>query len=68
MLNQIIVEKNYTNNEEHYFLGQKYLLQIVPNSKKPSVKVVDEQIILSVKANFTQLQIKNLLQQIKNLL
>ena len=63
MLNQIIVEKNYTNNEEHYFLGQKYLLQIVPNSKKPSVKVVDEQIILSVKANFTQLQIKNLLQK-----
>ena len=63
MLNQIIVEKNYTNNEEHYFLGQKYLLEVMQTNKKPSVKVVDEQIILSVKANFTQLQIKNLLQK-----
>ena len=61
MLNQIIVEKNYTNNEEHYFLGRKYLLEVMQTNKKPSVKVVDEQIILSVKANFTQLQIKNLL-------
>lgn len=63
MLNQIIVEKNYTNNEEHYFLGRKYLLEVMRVNKKPSVKVVDEQIILSVKANFTQLQIKNLLQK-----
>ena len=37
MLNCNIVEKNYTNNEEHYFLGEKYLLKIVPNSQKPSV-------------------------------
>ena len=63
MLNCNIVEKNYTNNEEHYFLGEKYLLKIVPNSQKPSVKAVDGHIIINVKANFTQLQIKNLLQE-----
>ena len=56
-------KKDYVSNEEHYFLGEKYLLEVVQTSKKPSVEVVDGQIILSVKANFTQMQIKNLLQE-----
>ncbi len=56
-------KKDYVNNEEHYFLGEKYLLEVVQTSKKPSVEVIDRQIILNVKANFTQLQIKNLLQK-----
>ena len=56
-------KKDYVSNEEHYFLGEKYLLEVVQTSKKTSVEVVDGQIILSVKANFTQMQIKNLLQE-----
>ena len=56
-------KKDYVNNEEHDFLGEKYLLEVVQTSKKPSVEVIDRQIILNVKANFTQLQIKNLLQK-----
>ncbi len=72
----------YINNEEHYFLGEKYLLNVVQTNKKASVEFINGNIVLyhfnlkyivrlinfkvemvlNIKAGFTQMQIKNLLQ------
>jgi predicted metal-dependent hydrolase len=55
-------KKDYINNEEHYFLGEKYLLNVVQTNKKASVEFINGNIVLNIKAGFTQMQIKNLLQ------
>jgi len=55
-------KKAYKNNEEHHFLGEKYLLEVVQTSKKPSLEVVDGHIILNIKNHFGEAEKKHLLQ------
>ncbi len=39
-------KKDYINNEEHYFLGEKYLLNVVQTNKKASVEFINGNIVL----------------------
>lgn len=55
-------KKAYANNEEHYFLGEKYLLEVVQTSKKASAEVIDGHIILNIKNHFGEAEKKHLLQ------
>lgn len=54
-------EKKYITNEEHYFFGKKYYLNIILTNKKPNIELVNDKMIVNVKINFTQAQIKNVL-------
>lgn len=52
----------FENNEEHYFLGEKYILEILEVAKKPGVEIANERLILKVKTRSS----KKLRQEVLN--
>lgn len=43
--------RDYTTKESHYYLGKRYLLQVVINDAKPSVIIKHNTIILQIRPN-----------------
>lgn len=56
------IPKQYKSGEEHNFFGQKYLLEVVEENKKPNVKIVDGTLILKVREKATKKQREKVLQ------
>lgn len=56
-------ERKYVNRETHYFLGKKYLLKVMENSKTAKVAITKNTIVLSVKPAATQLQKQSLINE-----
>jgi predicted metal-dependent hydrolase len=64
--------REFTTRESHYYLGKRYLLQVLETENKPSVSIKHNKLLLHVKPN-TDLQHKQILlqewhrEQLKNL-
>ena len=55
--------KQYKTGETHYFFGQKYLLEVLEENKKPNVKIVDGTMILKVRERAAKKQREKVLNE-----
>lgn len=53
--------RDYTNSESHYYLGRRYLLQIVEHNGKASVEIKHDKIVLHTKPDSDKTQRETLL-------
>ena len=56
-------KREYKTRESHYYLGKRYLLNVIENKNKQSVIVKHEKLVLNVKQNATINQKKNILHE-----
>ena len=56
-------KREYKTRESHYYLGKRYLLNVIENKNKQSVIVKHEKLVLNVKRNATINQKKNILHE-----
>ncbi len=55
--------QQYKSGETHYFLGQKYELEVIEENKKPNVIIVDKRLILQVRPHSNKKQKQLVLQK-----
>ncbi len=57
-------ERNYVDRETHYFLGRRYLLKVIANSKASKVEIVNRStMVLYTKPDHTTLQKHNIINE-----